>query len=217
MIHNMGLRFKNYFACTYKTVWIPILLLFVVLPIYVYVTFAKSGGTDAIAIENTMQQGISFMYPICVILSTISIFSDCTSGFGRELLYLYQRYRVFEGVVTLLFYVLCMGLQQCFFGRYLEMPLMFFFKNVLMLVCFSGVCYCSIFLFHNMTQALVFSLLFFLLTLTQPMGLFDLLNYVDNRFGSLYAILFNEKEYLIVGVLSWGCGVFANKYYKWYD
>lgn len=211
----MGLRLKNYLYSTYKTIWIPILLVFVVLPVYVYMCFLHSGRRGEI--ENIMQQGISLFYPVGVILSATSVHSDFVDGRGREILYLHQRSKVFENLTTLLFYVLCMGLQQCFFWRYLKFSVMFFFKNVLMLACFVGVCYFGFFFFHNMTQALVFAFIFFLITLTQPMGLFDLFHYNSSRFDSLPALLLNEKEYLITGGLGWLCGIFANKYYCWYD
>lgn len=211
----MGWRFKNYFFCVYKTIWIPILLIFAVLPAYVYICFLKSGETYEI--ENIIQQGISFMYPLCVILTMVSLLCDCTDGRGREILYLYQRYKIFESLTTLLFYVVCMGLQCWFFRKYLIFPLLFFLKNTVMLICFAGIFYFGVFLFHNMTQALVFAVVFFLITLMHPMGMFDLLNYNSNRFDSLSALVFHEKEYLITGALGWLCGIFANKYYCWYD
>lgn len=211
----MVFRLKNYVLRIYKTLWMQLLILFAAMPLYVYVSLKANDGADNL--EFIIQNGISLLYPICIMLGMTVSLAEEVNAKGREVLYQYRRGCGLEAVAPWLFLLLVMGFMHCFIWKYLLYPGLFYLKNALMLGCFTGLFYFTAFLFFNLTPALVCCFGFYLVTLTKPFGLFNLVDYDESLFFSLSSLLYNEKEYLIIGCLGWIGGIIANKYYHSYD
>lgn len=206
-------RIRNYIFQTYKS--FPLFLLFLggILPALTNRNISTIDITNA---ELVLQRYHSFFYPICIMYLFVIVFYPYVEGEGRELLYVHQRMHFFEALM--LFLSLCMILFFSVFfywNKVLNCPVQFYIKNIIILWCFLSLCYFLLYAFNNITVMIIGSVLFFLVTILNPLNVLNVLPY-EIKTQTNIQIIYSMKEYIIISIVCLLFGLILNKRYHNY-
>ncbi len=207
-------RIQNCIFRIYKSIPFIILLLVVILPIMVNRNIHAS---DTIYEELVLQRYYSFFYPGCIIYMFIIIFYPYIEGEGREVCYVYQRMYFLEALIPFLF--LCVILCGSIFlygNTILENSVLFLIKNVIILFCFCSLCYFLLFAFNSITMMTIVSVIFFLITVINPLAILNVLPY-DMKIQTIAELLYFMKEYIFIGVFCLISALILNRRYDKYS
>ncbi|MCM1500653.1 MAG: hypothetical protein NC124_19500, partial [Clostridium sp.] len=168
-------RIRNCIFRIYKSIPFIVLLLLVILPMMVHRSIHAANTPEE---ELVLQQYYSFFYPACIIYMFIIIFYPYIEGEGKEIFYVYQRMYLGEAFIPFLLLCTILCASVVFYGLdILDNPLLFLIKNIIILFCFSGLCYFLLFALNSITMMTIVSVLFFLITVLNPLELLNVLPY----------------------------------------
>lgn len=209
-VYMLIYRCKNYLFQIYRLFLVTWFVLWVILTICIR-DIANTG--DTANLEIVLQQYYRFFYPISLIILMVVTFYPFLEGGGRELFYVNHRFFIFEVLMTfVLLSIVLLASVLIFWNTSLSNPFQFGMKNIIIIFCFAGVCYCLLYTFKSMTVMIILSALFLILTNLNPFGLLNVLQYGITSQTNL-ELLFFMKEYLIIGVIGFCFGTIMNKRY----
>lgn len=206
-------RFRNCISYGYKLYIILFLFLNVFLPIVERKSIPDINSREIF--ERILQRYQITFYSASIIVLFIFIFLPYISEEGREVLYLINRMHLFETMIITCFFSINLLFTCCWWHHKLFSTASFYLKNFIIIVCFCSFCYFLFYVFKNITIAVIILLSFFLITIINPAGLFQVEPCTAQQ--SITDILLSMWEYLLMIVVCLPIGTIANKKYKYYS
>lgn len=167
--------------------------------------------------ENALQQCYCIAYPVCVMLLYTITFMPFVYSPSRELFYIAHRIKWVKTIIPFLYLSLLMcAITSLLFFRTILYPERFIAKNLIIIYCFCGLYYGTVYTAKNITIAIILSFTLIILSLSGG-NLFNAIIpwYIDVH--SVKTLASFMKEYIILG--SAGCilGLFSNHRYSDYQ
>jgi len=191
-------RVTNCICRIYKSLFLIILLLWGVMPLLARKALQISGINNA---ELILQRYYSFFYPGCLIILAAIVFYPYIEGEGRELLYVHQRMYLLEAFIPFIILTVLMMISVYFYWEeVLNHPFQFCIKNMIILFCFTSLCY---------------FFLFFLAAVLNPLKILNVLQYEEIK-QTNWELLYSMKEYILISFICLIIAIILNKIYSKY-
>lgn len=206
-------RVTNCICRIYKSLFLIILLLWGVMPLLARKALQISGINNA---ELILQRYYSFFYPGCLIILAAIVFYPYIEGEGRELLYVHQRMYLLEAFIPFIILTVLMMISVYFYWKeVLNHPFQFCIKNMIILFCFTSLCYFFVYAFHSITVMIIICFLFFLAAVLNPLRILNVLQCEEIK-QTNWELLYSMKEYILISFICLIIAIILNKIYSKY-
>lgn len=209
----MYMQVKNCLTRIYK-------FLIVVLTVLLVMDFFAGRAMTSVDFEYkavTLQGYYSIFYPCCCILLFAVSFHPFVEQDGRELLYVDRRMRFIEALLPAFILSLYMFLNTwLLFWDKIEFPLRFGIINLIIIFCYSGLCYGLVYLFSDIMPMIMTGFILMLYTISDYAAYMSVIIYPDRDIHTFGEIIDFMSIYLIIGIVGAVVGFIMNKRYRRY-